>query len=81
MDLTRSRRRHWRRSARIAATAYGATAIPCTVTNISDAGACVNVPEGVPVDDSFSLFTGASAPMLACVVAWRSGGQVGVRFR
>lgn len=64
--------------ARIVFKGQGAT-IDCTVRNLSDRGACLNVETSIGVPDSFNLvFDHAS--VRDCLVTWRKATQIGVEF-
>lgn len=53
---------------------------PCTIRNLSEAGACLQIDGGVPVPDSFSLVIKPELKRRSCAVIWRAGNLVGVRF-
>jgi hypothetical protein len=57
-----------------------AEAIDCAVLNISEAGACILVPEALDLPQSFEL-TIDFGGVHACEVRWRSGSRLGVTFR
>jgi PilZ domain len=66
------------KGARIALNGRSA-AIDCTVRNLSDRGACLNVDSPVGIPDSFDLVL-AHASVRNCRVAWRKATQIGVEF-
>jgi hypothetical protein len=57
-----------------------AAAVSCMVINVSNIGACLSFPEGVPVPRMFSLRIGPDPNPYAVRVAWRRAGDVGVAF-
>ncbi|PSO34050.1 PilZ domain-containing protein [Bradyrhizobium sp. MOS002] len=58
----------------------GGGAIDCTVRNLSDTGAALDVSSPVGIPDHFSLFVQADGTHLACTVIWRKERRIGVRF-
>ena len=56
----------------------GAT-IDCTIRNLSDRGACLNVESYVGIPDIFDLVLD-NAPVRGCRVTWRKATQIGVEF-
>jgi hypothetical protein len=58
----------------------GKHAVPCTVQNLSEAGAKLQVQttEGLPSEFIFSM---ADRPARACEVIWRDQAKLGVRFK
>jgi PilZ domain len=66
------------KTAHIAFKGHGAT-IDCTVRNLSDGGACLNVESSIGIPDSFDLLLG-HASVRNCRVAWRKATQIGVEF-
>lgn len=58
-----------------------AAVISCTVRNISDGGACLEVssPLGIPAD--FDLFIATDGRVLPCHLVWKSASRIGVAFR
>lgn len=57
------------------------SAIDCTVRNLSDAGACVEVATSVGIPDDFDLTIAADHMNRSCHVTWRSEHRIGVAFR
>jgi hypothetical protein len=54
--------------------------IDCLVRNLSDTGACLEIPsEMVPVDQ-FSVVIKPEFVSRRCRVAWRKPGRIGVQF-
>jgi hypothetical protein len=64
--------------ARIAFKDRWAT-IDCTVRNLSDRGACLNVESYIGIPDTFDLVLD-NAPVRSCRVTWRKATQIGVAF-
>ena len=54
--------------------------VPCTVRNLSETGAQLQVQttEGLPAEFSFSM---PELPPRACKVVWRNEAKLGVRFK
>ena len=54
--------------------------VSCTVRNLSDKGACLEVasPLGLPV--SFDLMIGGDRHMHHCKVVWQTVHRIGVQF-
>jgi hypothetical protein len=73
-----TRRRRTLLRARIAFKGRGAT-IDCTVRNLSDWGACLNVESYIGIPDTFDLVL-YNAPVRSCRVTWRNATQIGVEF-
>ena len=53
--------------------------IDCTVRNLSDRGACLNVESSIGIPDSFDLVLDR-ASVRNCRVTWRKATQIGVEF-
>jgi len=53
--------------------------IDCTVRNLSDRGACLNVESPIGIPDSFDLVLD-HAFVGNCRVTWRKATQIGVEF-
>jgi hypothetical protein len=82
MDKPKQERRNEARyilkGARIAFKGHGAT-IDCTVRNMSNRGACLNVESSIGIPDSFDLVLDRSS-VFDCLVTWRKATQIGVAF-
>lgn len=53
----------------------------CVWSNISDRGACINVPDTEDIPDGFVLLLSESgSPRRRCRVIWRKPRQIGVKF-
>ncbi len=57
-----------------------AAAIDCTVRNMSETGACLEVQSPLGIPDDFTLLIKPEFVKRACHVAWRSSQRIGVRF-
>jgi hypothetical protein len=57
-----------------------AAAIDCTIRNLSDAGAALEVQNPVAVPDEFALLIKPEFLKRNCRVAWRSANRIGVQF-
>ena len=63
-----------------AAFPSAAAEVPCLVINLSNIGACLSFPAGMPVPRMFDLRIGVDPKPYAVRVAWRRAGDVGVAF-
>jgi hypothetical protein len=59
----------------------GFSVLTCTVRNLSDGGACLEVATSVGIPDDFDLNFEADHSNRSCHVAWRSEHRIGVAFR
>lgn len=57
-----------------------AAGFDCTVRNLSDKGACLEVESQVDIPDSFTLVIPHNAIMRRAQVQWRRGKRIGVVF-
>lgn len=55
--------------------------VNCTVRNLSDGGACIEVATSVGIPDDFDLTIEPEHVNRCCHVAWRSEHRIGVAFR
>jgi hypothetical protein len=78
MDERRDRARH--RVLKAGTIEFGGGAISCTVRNLSDTGAALDVSSPVGIPDHFTLFVQVDGTHLACTVVWRKEKRIGVRF-
>jgi len=67
-----------RRVLKAATIAFGGGAISCTVRNLSEYGASLDVTSPIGIPDVFSLVMD-SGPQ-HCRVIWRKERRIGVRF-
>ena len=54
--------------------------IPCSVRDLSEIGACLEVPATFEIPSTF-LFGMSGQPPRTCKVIWRNDTQLGVQFR
>ena len=54
--------------------------ISCTVRNISDGGACLEVASQMNIPETFTLEVGIDHSKRACRVCWRNHNRIGVAF-
>ncbi|KYG22386.1 MULTISPECIES: PilZ domain-containing protein [unclassified Bradyrhizobium] len=78
MDERRDKARH--RVLKAGTIEFGGGAIDCTVRNLSDAGAALDVTSPVGIPEHFTLFVPADGKHLPCTVVWRKEKRIGVRF-
>ena len=60
--------------------AGGSFNVDCTIRNISETGARLQVPTTVAIPDRFTLVDVQSRIRREATVAWRKGDLIGVRF-
>jgi hypothetical protein len=60
--------------------AGGSFSIDCTIRNVSDTGARLQVPTTVAIPDKFTLVDGQSGKRREVKVMWRKGDLIGVHF-
>ena len=58
----------------------GAFSVDCTIRNLSDTGARLQVPTTVAIPDTFTLVEGQGGKSRQATVVWRKGDVLGVRF-
>ncbi|KRP96182.1 MULTISPECIES: PilZ domain-containing protein [Bradyrhizobium] len=78
MDERRDKARH--RVLKAGTIEFGGGAIDCTVRNLSDTGAALDVASPVGIPDHFTLFVQADGTHRTCTVVWRKEKRIGVRF-
>ncbi|WP_128923162.1 PilZ domain-containing protein [Bradyrhizobium guangxiense] len=79
MDERRDKARH--RVLKAGTMEFGGGAIDCTVRNLSDAGAALDVTSPVGIPEHFTLFLQADGTHRSCIVVWRKEKRIGVKFR
>lgn len=57
-----------------------AAAIDCTIRNLSETGASLEVTSPVGIPDEFTLLIKPEFVKRSCRVAWRSARRMGVQF-
>jgi hypothetical protein len=55
--------------------------IDCTIRNLSDGGALLEIPNTIGVPDNFELWIDAEKKSRPCRVAWKTATRVGVAFQ
>lgn len=78
MDERRDKARH--RVLKAGTIEFGGGAIDCTVRNLSDIGAALDVTSPLGIPEHFTLFVVADGKHLSCSVVWRKEKRIGVRF-
>ena len=78
MDERRDKARH--RVLKAGTIEFGGGAISCTVRNLSDTGAALDVTSPVGIPERFTLIIQAEGKHLACTVVWRKERRIGVKF-
>ncbi|MBR0800848.1 PilZ domain-containing protein [Bradyrhizobium jicamae] len=59
---------------------FGDLSMSCTLQDVSDGGAAVQVAAPSEVPDEFKLVVPRSKTWFRCRVIWREGAQIGVAF-
>ncbi len=59
---------------------HGAAGIDCTVRNVSETGALLEIESPVGIPNNFVLVVPKDNLKRSCRVAWRSARRIGVRF-
>lgn len=57
------------------------TRMDCIIRNMSERGALLEVPTSAGIPDVFTLIIKPETVTRSCVVAWRYGQRIGVRFK
>jgi hypothetical protein len=78
MDEKRITPRH--RVLKTATIEFGGGAIDCTVRNMSNTGAALDVTSPVGIPERFTLILSADDRHIACRVVWRKERRIGVTF-
>ena len=75
------RRLHRQRTFKGGAIIFGtAPMVDCTIRNLTEAGAGLEIGAQASVPDRFTLLIKPEGRKRVCQVIWRQSGQVGVRF-
>jgi len=77
-DEHRSAPRH--RVLKAGTIEFGGGAIDCTVRNLSDSGAGLDVVSPVGIPERFTLVLPADGVQKLCQVVWRKQKRIGVTF-
>jgi hypothetical protein len=78
-EKRRSQRQRVLKSGKIV-FANGSFSIDCTVRNLSEKGARLQVPTTVAIPDRFVLVDGHGGARRAAKVTWRKGDLMGIEF-
>jgi hypothetical protein len=78
MDERRNNNRH--RVLKAGTIEFGGGGIDCTVRNLSDTGAALDVTSPVGIPQEFTLVVAADGMHQHCTVVWRKEKRIGVRF-
>jgi hypothetical protein len=68
------------RVMKVAKIEFGATAIDCTVRDLSLTGAAIEVPSQAGIPERFTLVMPDDGLHLPCHVVWRKEYRIGVAF-
>ena len=68
------------RVMKVAKIEFGATAIDCTVRDLSLTGAAIEVPNQTGIPERFTLVMTEDGLRLPCQVVWRKEFRIGVAF-
>lgn len=81
IDLTEARKAKRRLVINMALIRFGEMSICCTVRNLSEEGAALDVGSPVGIPDQFTLIAVTQKKKVySCKVVWRSKRRVGVAF-
>jgi hypothetical protein len=69
-----------RRLLKAGTISFGGGAIDCTVRNLSETGAALDVISPVGIPDRFTLLIEAEHSHRPCRVVWRKEKRIGVHF-
>ena len=58
----------------------GSIVVDCTIRNLSETGARLQVPTSVAIPDRFEFAEGTPGTRRAATVVWRKGALIGIRF-
>lgn len=78
IDEHRDSQRH--RVLKAATIEFGGGAIDCTVRNLSDSGAALDVVSPVGIPERFTLVIPADGLHKPCRVVWRKEHRIGIAF-
>jgi PilZ domain-containing protein len=69
-----------RRMLKTGSIEFSETAIECTVRNVSEVGAALEVVSPLYIPDRFTLFIQSEQSKRTCRIVWRTGKRMGVAF-
>ena len=78
MDEKRIARRN--RVLKAGTIEFGGGAIDCTIRNVSETGAAIEVVSPLYIPDRFTLFVPSEKSKRPCHVVWRKEKRIGVTF-
>lgn len=78
MNERRDQARH--RVLKAGTIEFGGGAIDCTVRNLSETGAALDVTSPLGIPQHFTLVIAADKSHLPCHVVWRKEKRIGVKF-
>jgi hypothetical protein len=78
MDEHRQRQRQ--RILKAGTISFDHAGIDCTIRNVSDTGACLEIESPVGIPNNFTLVISKDNLKRPCHVAWRSARRIGIRF-
>jgi PilZ domain len=78
--LPHRRKAHRRRVLKTGSLEFSGTAIECTIRDMSEAGAAIEVVSPLYFPDRFTLFIQREQTRRACRIVWRTGKRMGVVF-
>jgi PilZ domain len=78
MEERRGNQRH--RTLKAGTISFGGGAIDCTVRNLSEKGAALDVVSPLGIPDRFILVIESDRLQLPCRVVWRKEKRIGVQF-
>jgi hypothetical protein len=78
--MVESRRTPRHRVLKATTIEFGGGAIDCTVRNLSNTGAALEVSNQIGIPEKFALVVPGDGLHLPCHVVWRKGCRIGVTF-
>ena len=60
--------------------AFGGAGISCTIRNLSETGACLEVTSPVGIPECFTLVIDADRSSRSCQIVWRKEKRIGITF-
>jgi hypothetical protein len=69
-----------RRLLKTGSIEFSDTAVECTVRNVSEVGAALEVVSPLYIPDRFTLFIQSEQSKRTCRIVWRTGKRMGVAF-
>ena len=69
-----------RRVLKAGSITFGGSTIDCTVRNVSETGAALEVVSPLYIPDRFTLVVQTDQLKRPCHIVWRQGSRIGVAF-